>query len=208
MLHILQDYLTRLYASLRGGVTDVEEYSAYGISKTVYWFEQDSKRLGDYSPFGTILLNERAKTEFPEPTTEYVFLHEMGHARDGIVIRTIMRCLLIVFGFLALGGIVSLPALVLQAIVQAPSLYLLPVYVSSAILVVLFASLPFMITSWFDELRADLFAISKIGRQEFKTLRSYFHEQSDRGFLRKCWYYARYPPDRLILWVAQWRDIS
>lgn len=208
MLHILQDYLTRLYASLRGGVTDVEEYSAYGILKTVYWFEQDSKRLGDYSPFGTILLNERAKTEFPEQTTEYVFLHEMGHARDGIVIRTIMWCLLIAFGFLALGGIVSLPALVLQAVVQTPSLYLLPAYVSSVILVVIFASLLFIITSWFDELRADLFAISKIGRQEFKTLRSYFHEQSDRGFLRKCWYHARYPPAQLILWVARWREVG
>lgn len=208
MLRTLQDLLTRLYASPRGGVTDVEEYRAYGMSKTVYWFEQESKRLGDYSPFGTILLNEQAKTEFPEKTTEYVFLHEMGHARDSVILRTILWCLLVIFGFLALGGIISLPALILQAILQASSLYLLPFHVGLAVFVVLFACLPFIVTSWFDELRADLFAISRIGYHEFETLRSALHEQSERGFLGKCWYYARYPPDRLILWVARRRDIG
>jgi hypothetical protein len=81
----IQSGLTHQYAKIRGGVTDTSEYTAGGVSRTVYWFRNDSKRMGDYSPLGSLMMNEQAKEDFSKKVVDTVFLHEVGHDQMGSI---------------------------------------------------------------------------------------------------------------------------
>ena len=72
----IQSGLTHYYAKIRGGVTDRSEYTAGGITRTVYWFRNDSKRMGDYTPLGTLLMNEQAKEALLKSYSSDIFWPE------------------------------------------------------------------------------------------------------------------------------------
>lgn len=64
MLGKKQSGLTHQYAKIWDEVTETGEYTAGGVSRTVYWFRNDSRRMVDYSPLETLLMNAQAKDEF------------------------------------------------------------------------------------------------------------------------------------------------
>ena len=124
----IESGLTRLYAKLcRGGITDPSQHSAGGVSRTVYWFKQDSKRMGDYSPLGTLLLNEQAKEDFSEDVIDYLFLHEVGRNQMRSISRAFFGVIYLTSGVSFIGAIIELPQ-TMMAVEYAPSPIWLPVY--------------------------------------------------------------------------------
>ncbi|WP_254768412.1 hypothetical protein [Salinilacihabitans rarus] len=204
----MQSGLTQLYAQNRGGVTDTGEYSARGISRTVYWFHDESKRMGDYSPFGTLLLNEQAKEDFSEDVVDYVFLHEVGHDQMGFIGRTLFWIFYLTFGLLLLAGIIALPRTLVAAFQFAPSTVMVPAYLVAGIGITVAAMLPFAAVCWIDETLAELFAISKIGRSQYRSVLDEVKEESDAGLIRRIRLRIQYPPESLILWIARKRGIG
>lgn len=204
----IQSGLTRLYARKRGGITDISEYSASEVTQTVYWFRNDSKRMGDYSPLGTILLNERLRDDYSEDVVDYVFLHEVGHAQMGIIGRTSFWAAYLVSGLLFITGVISLPNTLLEAVQTSPSSSMLPVYIAVTLGITVAAAVPFTLVCWLDEALAELFAISKIGISRYQSVKQEIEKESEGGLLRKIRIRIQYPPDSLILWVAQIRGIG
>jgi len=200
--------LTRFYAKGRGGVTDTEEYTASGISRTVYWFHDESQRMGDYSPIGTVLLNEQVKEDFSKDVVDYVFLHEVGHDQIGSLWRTLFWVLYLLFGLLFLSGVIALPSILYSAIQYAPSTVMIPLYLVSGLGISVAACLPFVVVSWSDETLAELFAISKIGRDQYRAIREEAKAKSNDGILYKIKHRIQYPPESLILWIARKRGIG
>lgn len=110
-----QSWLTRWYAKGRGGVVDESEYTAYGVTRTVFWYEQDSPRAGDYSPIGTILMNRTPPAGISEDVRDYVFLHEVGHDELNTLLRLLYWPTILLTGLLAFAAILALPINLLKA---------------------------------------------------------------------------------------------
>ncbi|GGN26072.1 hypothetical protein GCM10009021_30280 [Halarchaeum nitratireducens] len=204
----IQSGLTHQYAKIRGGVTDTSEYTAGGVSRTVYWFRNDSKRMGDYSPLGTLLMNEQAKDDFSMNVVDYVFLHEVGHDQMGSIGRTLFWAIYLSSGLLLIAGIIALPSTLLKAVESAPSTVMLPVYIAVAVGISLGAVIPFTLVCWVDETLAELFAISKIGISQYRSVLKEVKEESEAGLLRKICIRIQYPPEALIFWVARKRGFG
>jgi len=205
----IESGLTRLYAKLcRGGITGTTQHSAGGISRTVYWFKQDSKRMGDYSPLGTLLLNEQAKEDFSRDVIDYLFLHEVGHDQMGFIGRSLFWAIYLTSGLSFIGAVIALPQTLLMAVEYAPSLAWLPLYIAVVLVLTLVVGLPFVAVSWIDETLAELFAISKIGVDKYSTIREETKSESDVSWLRRIRIRIQYPPDSVILWIAQRRKIG
>lgn len=208
MLGKIQSGLTHQYAKIRGGVTDTSEYTAGGVSRTVYWFRNDSKRMGDYSPLGTLLMNEQAKDDFSKNVVDYVFLHEVGHDQMGSIGRTLFWAIYLTSGLLLIAGIIALPSNLLKAVESAPSTVMLPVYIAVALGISLGAVIPFTLVCWVDETLAELFAISKIGISQYRSVLEEVKEESEAGLLHKIRIRIQYPPDALIFWTARKRGLG
>ena len=208
MLGKIQSGLTHQYAKIRGGVTDTSEYTAGGVSRTVYWFRNDSKRMGDYSPLGTLLMNEQAKDDFSKNVVDYVFLHEVGHDQMGSIGRTLFWAIYLTSGLLLIAGIIALPSTLLKAVESAPSTVMLPVYIAVAVGISIGAVIPFTLVCWVDETLAELFAISKIGISQYRSVLKEVKEESEAGLLRKIRIRIQYPPEALIFWVARKRGLG
>jgi hypothetical protein len=174
----------------------------------VYWFHDESKRMGDYSPFGTLLINEQAKEDFSEDVVDYVFLHEVGHDQMGFIGRTLFWAFYLTFGLLLLAGIIALPRTLVVAFQFAPSTVMIPAYLVAGIGITAAAMLPFAAVCWIDETLAELFAISKIGRSQYRSVLNEVKEESDARLLRKIRLRIQYPPESLILWIARKRGIG
>jgi hypothetical protein len=205
----IESGLTRLYAKLsRGGVTDTSEHSAGGISRTVYWFHEDSKRMGDYSPLGTLLLNEQAKEDFSEDVVDYAFLHEVGHDQMRFIVRTLFWAIYLTSGLSFIGAVISLPRTLIIAVEYSPSLTWLPIYIAMMLGLTFAVGLPFVVISWIDETLAELFAISKLGIERYESVLEEIKSESEASLMRKIRFYIRYPPDPLILWIARKRGVG
>lgn len=200
--------LTHQYAKIWGGVTDTSEYSAGGISRTVYWFHNDSKRMGDYSPLGTLLMNEQAKEDFSKDVVDYVFLHEVGHDQIGTIGRTLFWAIYLISGLLLISGMIASPSILLEAVESAPSIMMVPVYIALAFGISLGAVIPFTLVCWIDETLAELFAISQIGISQYRSVLEEIKEESEAGPLRKIRIRIQYPPEALIFWVARKRGLG
>lgn len=204
----IQSELTRYYAKIRGGVTNTSEYTAGGITRTVYWFRNDSKRMGDYTPLGTLLMNEQAKDDFSKDVVDYVFLHEVGHDQVGLMGRTLFWAIYLSSGLLLIAGMIASPSILLEAVESAPSIVMIPVYTAVALGVSLGAIIPFTLVCWFDETLAELFAISKIGISQYRSVLEEVKEESEVGLLRKIRIRIQYPPEALIFWIARKRGLG
>lgn len=164
--------------------------------------------MGDYSPLGTLLMNERAKENFSQDVVDYVFLHEVGHDQMGFIGRTLYWALYLTFGLLFFAGIMAFPQTLVAAFQFSPSTAMLPLYIAVAAGVTLAAVLPFVVVCWTDEMLAELFAISKLGRTRYQSVLEEVKEVSDAGLLHKIRLRIQYPPDSLVLWVARQRGIG
>jgi len=205
----IKSVLTRLYAKLcRGGITDTSYCSASGISRTVYWFREDSKRMGDYTPLGTLLLNEQAKEDFSEEVIDYFFLHEVGHDKMGFIGRALFWAIYLTSGLSFIGAIIGLPQTLMMAVEYAPSPIWLPVYIGIVLGLTLAVGLPFVAVSWIDETLAELFAILNIGVDNYRSIREETRSKSDASLLRTVRIRIQYPPDSIILWIAEKRAVG
>jgi hypothetical protein len=205
----IESGLTRLYGKLsRGGITDISQHSAAGVSRTVYWFREDSRRMGDYSPLGTLLLNERAKEDFSEDVIDYIFLHEVGHDQLGFLGRSLFWAIYLTSGLSFISAVIALPRTLMMAVEYAPSLIWLPIYIAVVLGLTLAVGLPFVAVSWIDETLAELFAISKIGVDNYRSIREETKAEYDANLIRKARIRIQYPPDSVILWLARKRGIG
>lgn len=85
---------------------------------------------------------------------------------------------------------------------------MLPVYIAIALGITLGAVIPFTLVCWIDETLAELFAISKIGISQYRSVLEEVKEESEAGLLRKIRIRIQYPPDTLIFWIARKRGIG
>lgn len=196
-----QTWLTRLYGWGRGGIVEISEYSTHDITRTVFWYDQNSPRAGDYSPFGTILMNQTYPDGISEDVRDYIFLHEVGHDELNWVLRLLYWPAMLVAGAFAFAGIVSLLSIPLELIIDgAPE----PVnqYVAVKLLLSVSICVPFVTISWADELYADLHAISYLGLERYLEIRRHIREQRDTTLRRMIRYSLQYPPIRLVEKVA------
>lgn len=200
-------WLTRRYARLRGGVVDQSEYSACGVSRTVFWYDQESRRGGDFSPFGTILMNRHLPEGIPEEFRDYVFLHEVGHGEVHPVLRLLyLPCVLGAFT-VALAGVVALPINLVNAILWASNPVSMILFLGIAVGVSALAILPLVGLLWLDEGYAELHAITHLGIERYSEICSKIRENRNPSRLRRIRYHLQYPPVWLVLKVARWRGI-
>lgn len=205
MLQAIQSKLTYLYGKLRGGITRTGQYSVSDVSRHVYWFEENSRQLGHTSPFGTIMLNEDISEILSEDAVDYVFLHEVGHTRNGALYQASATVILTFLMMASVAAVLVLPRSIELAFDYAGSLlglvaYLFIAFAIPAAVVALFAA-----ASWYEESQAEVFAISKIGMSEYRSVIEEMDVASDRGRISKLWYHVRYPPRRFIIWWARRR---
>lgn len=199
----VEDALTKLYGRLRGGITDIEEYRVGDHTQKVYWFDDGSLRLGDYSPVGTVLVNEAARDDFSDSVTDFVVLHESGHDQFGFIGRTIFWALYLTFGLVLIAGILASPMYIAEVL----SVTWNPFYVLSAIAVyAVIAVVPFMTVCWVDEGHAELFAISELGVDRYEAVREEMREDFEPSILHRLRTRIQYPPQWLIIKIARWRD--
>ncbi|RLM91179.1 hypothetical protein D3D01_16490 [Haloarcula sp. Atlit-7R] len=164
--------------------------------------------MGDYSPLGTLLINEQAKEDFSEDVVDYVFLHEVGHDQMGFIGRTLFWSFYLTFGLLFFAGIIAFPRTLVTAFQSAPSTVMLPVYLVVGIGTTIAAILPFVAICWIDETLAELFTISKIGRAQYRSVLDEVKEESSAGLLHKIRLRIQYPPEALILWIASKKGVG
>jgi len=153
-------------------------------------------------------MNEQARERFSQDVVDYVFLHEVGHEQVGSLKRIVFTILYLPAGLLAVGGIISLQAILIPAIYSDLNIMMTFIYLISVILIVLTLFIPFILTSWIDETLAEVYVISKIGMSQYKSVFEEVSEDSNPGILRKVGNVIRYPPDSLLFWVADLRGIS
>lgn len=208
MTNTIRNWLTRVYALPRGGVTEVSRQSVHDITWTVYWYDDESDRLGDASPLGTVLLNERLRHDFTKGVKEYVFLHEVGHQRIGFPWRQFSWPAYVVTVLLFVAGVLSLPRTTILAISHASSWVEYPLFLSIAVGITLGCTIPVVTLSWLDEATADLFAISILGREQYETVRCEMSEERDDGVMHSVRLRIQYPPQSLVLWYARKRGIG
>lgn len=201
-------WLTRQYGRAWGGIVEESEYSALGVSRTVFWFDQNSRRAGDFSPFGTILMNRHLPEGIPEEFRDYVFLHEVGHGEVHSVLRLLyLPCVLGAFT-LAFAGVVALPVNLVYAIRWASGPISGTLFLGIAVVISALAILPLVGLLWLDECYAELHAITHLGIDRYSEIRSKIRENRNPSRLRKIRYYLQDPPIWLVLKVARWRDIG
>lgn len=198
------NWLTRGYVRTldSSGVSREESYEAHGEEKKVFWVNAEEWPMaGQYTPAGTILLNEDKLGEVPEEVVDYIFLHEVGHSKLPRVLGLISIALRIPLMLLA---IIGLPTIVIQWLFVAAStqsareLGLVTIALIVVIFVILF---PVLLIYWLDEGYAELFVISKIGAEAYKRCIKKKKEYSDGGMWSRI-LAVLYPPPSLILWIA------
>lgn len=109
MLGKIQSGLTHQYAKIWGEVTETSEYTAGGVSRTVYWFRNDNRRMVDYSPLETLLMNAQAKDEFSKDVVDYVFLHEVGHEQMSFIGRSLFWAIYLSSRLLLIADVIASP---------------------------------------------------------------------------------------------------
>lgn len=194
----VRELLTRGYAWFGlGGVCDSEQYCSRGIKATVYWVDTDDWIAGQYTPWGSILLNKHELRDRSEALTEYTFLHEVGHGQMPLFAKVLLTPL----RFVLLVALIALPfaAPVYFARVGATASLLTAtgVYVLLCILIVGL----YVIVSWIDEGHAEIFVLSKIGPSNYRNCHQEARQTSDSGLLKTIWHRLTYPRPELILWV-------
>lgn len=203
--HWLVDRLTHAYARLldSDGVIDVTEHRSDGEAHRVYWVAARRwPAAGQFTPVGTIILNEDRLADLPDGTVDYVFLHEVGHARlPGIVTLVLYAVRLL----LTVAVVLGLFWLILGVtMVESPGIAIGgSVELSPWPWIVTFLSLVGLVgVSWIHEGHADLFVVSKIGGGSYLRWHDEVAQNSGAGGLYRVFRRFFYPSPRLVIWVA------
>lgn len=173
-------------------------YKAGGESATVYWVPEDRMNTpGKTTIFNNIRLSEELRRDFPGDVVDYVFLHELGHANRGGWKR-------VLYVVATIGSFVATPVLALFTLILTgliiPDISLLRIGAVAAFLVLtILVGLFHCRVQWGEELKAELFALEKLGEAEFCRRRTEWEESVDRGFFSKLQKRLYYPEEGEIL---------
>ena len=201
----LVKWLTRLYSRIitLNGVNEEEAYQSHGEEHRVFWVDAEKWPMGgQYTPFGTILLNESALNDVSEEVVDYVFLHEVGHGKPPTILNLgsfVVRLPLIVL------AIIGLPTLILRWLIfvfSSPAASQLIEFSLAFLFVALLILVPLVLISWIDEGHAELFAVSKIGEKTYQRCLEEIRENSDSGRIRQVLHRIFYPYPSIVIWVA------
>lgn len=203
----LADRLTRGYARLldEDGVVDETVYGTHGETHRVYWIDADRWPIGgQYTPFGTVVLNANRLDGLSAETVDYVFLHEIGHGKRPLVATVFAYVVRIALTLVAVLGLPVLGRQWLRSVSTASSSA--EAIGSSSRLSVgglgLIAGV--VIVSWLDEGSAEVFAVSKLGAESYRRRRQAFVDGADAGFVFRGLRRLVYPPPRLVIAVAEY----
>jgi hypothetical protein len=172
-------------------VGEKSEFAAAGDSGDVYWIpEQMMNAPGKTTVFNRIQLNQRLRREFPEDLVEYTFLHERGHANQGVAGR--ISFLISTIGSLSVSVVFfGLALLLVASAVSNPTLPTVGAGISFFGLSSLFGWL-FCRARKNEELRAEWYALDRLGEAEFRRRYQLWEEKADRslwGRLQRRFFY-------------------
>lgn len=197
--------LTRLYARTitLSGVVKEEIYQSHGEERRVFWIDAEKWPMGgQYTPFGTILLNESRLSDFSEEVVDYVFLHEVGHGKPPTIVNIGSFAIRVPLMMIAVVGLPTLFLRWLVLLVFNLSMNRLigfsMVFLSSVLLILG----PLILISWIDEGYAELFALSKIGKDAYRRCSREIRDKSEAGPIAKVFRRILYPYPGIVSRVA------
>lgn len=206
LLRQLQDWYTRLIVPRTfGTIEEIESRSINGETHRIYWCDANSSTRGGHTTMlNTILVNTKVREEIPD-LQDYVVMHEAGHASLPLWIRIPLS-----FAFLILLlPLIIIPFAFLLAVFLIASGRSIPLWVlqNQIVAIGITAALTTGI-SWTNETIADLYAIRNLGKSPFEE---YWYTKSTVSQLtrrEKAFFYFIYPPRKLVLLIAEWRDYT
>lgn len=205
VLDWIATWLTRFYARTitSTGVALEETYVSHNEENRVFWVNAENWPMGgQYTIFGTILLNESKLNERSGEVVDYVFLHEVGHSKPPYLLNIASFAIRVPLAMLALIGVplillewlifvISIPTI--DALIEVSLIYLL------AILLIL---VPLIIVSWLDEGYAELFALSKLGESSYQECINQVRDESDNGRFKRIFRRLFYPKPSIVIRTA------
>jgi len=199
--------LATLYARwVLGGSARTDVYECDYFQRQVIWVDSDRWLMAGQNLFGTIFLNESILRDRSDEVNDYIFLHEVGHSQFHVILSVVV----FVLRFALMGiTVVSLPGLAVALVVlliQVPDLTTAAVAVVVIAFLMLLVLIPLIAVSWFDEGRAELFAVSQIGIPQYQECIKEKRTQSDGGRLKRAVFRLMYPPPKLVVWWVNRRE--
>lgn len=193
--------LTWLYTRLQfGPITNVSEYHAHGETARVYWIEDKDNPMGHTTLINTILLNKTVLDDYSKVANDYIFLHELGHVSRPLFARLIFYLLALPSGLLAVAAITLFPTLVIQA-AKAPSWNIAIVHLITTSVLAVVPVIIFSLVNKAEELAADLYAIDRLGRVQYKDARDEISPRSRTSRIRHILNRIIYPNPSTVVWV-------
>ncbi|WP_248896085.1 hypothetical protein [Haloplanus halobius] len=198
------DWLTIHYARwTHRKILDIQEYSAEGVEDSIYWYNSDSNRGGHCTPFNTILMNQNPLEEVSKKVTDYVFLHESGHANQHPILRVMLYAALFPTIIMAIAAPFFAVAQTISVFVLTESLRLTALKGAASLIVVGITTSAFGLVSWIDEGYAELFALNRLGKETYLQSHQEIREHADRPIYRKIIHRVRYPFPCFIVWISE-----
>ena len=204
----LSKWFTRVYARSidLSGVTEEENYRAHGEERRVFWIDADGwPAAGQFTLFGTILLNEGMLKDVPEEVVDYTFLHEIGHSKLPSILGIGSVLVRIPLFFLALFGIPMLIVRWLVFLLSGPTIGQFTTLSVAYLLVALLILVPLVAIWRLDEGYAEFYVVSKVGEETYLRYFEKMEENSDRGTFARIFRKVFYPSPKHVLWVANSR---
>lgn len=196
-----------LYARwVLGGLVHTEVYECGDFQRQVIWVDSDRWPMAGQNLFGTIFLNESILRDRSDDINDYIFLHEVGHSQFHVIFSVIVFVLRFALMGVAVFSLPALAAALLVLLIQAPDLTTAAVAVFAIAFLMLLVLGPLVAVSWFDERRAELFAVSKNGIPQYQECIKEKRNQSDSGRLKRAVFRLMYPPPKLVVWWAKRRE--
>lgn len=174
------------------------EYEVAGESSSVYWVpESRMKAPAKTTLFNRIQLSEGLKRDFSEDVIEYVFLHERGHANQDA--KTRIKFAALSTGSFLLAFVLLVFTLVF-AVMVVPELTLMRTVAAFGFLVAT------ILVAWAhcgikrdEELRAERYALDRLGHEKFLRRRRKWEQTVDRGVSARVQRRLFYPDEDTII---------
>lgn len=194
---------TRIYARSLGGMIGHEWFEIDGVEGRVCYVDSDRwHAAGQGLPTLSIILNEAKLKDKPNRVREYVFLHESGHKRWPFPVQLLFFLAQFLLALAIISVTMALPQLIVNLWWGATPNSLVVSFLGTILGVALMVAIPLSVT-WIDEGSAELFTISKLGIENYREVREEFAGNHERGIAARVWGRVAYPPESLLLWIAE-----
>ena len=203
MLNKIKDKLTILYLKLLfGNFEGKTRYRYKNHKQDVYLFSNKSIKGSHSTPFKTILIQDSLFKKYSKNVRDYVFLHELGHINVNYFL-TLLYYVLVIPTFYVFFTIIPFTVLMpLLLWFLKRQIYLSIIAFSSFLILFFIISFFLVILNWISEGYAEIFAIKIIGEKKYiSSLQEMKKKAKKSNILKKYFYFIRYPPKTLVLWV-------